>query len=222
MNYIQPPNLIDLIYYKKNFLSKEECQIIIDEYENSPNEPTLECCPHAVTGVNTWSTFFMKNPDRNGQAFELIHSTIEKMVCDYQDYLDTFNSFHVMRRISLRYPHMYRIMKYATGAKIHPHTDHDFNIYGSCTINLNDDYEGGMFAFWNGKHKIKMGLGDVMIWPADYFWVHEVEEIKSGTRYSVNCFIRNTPETLNEEDRYNVWMPDSVQKYAYRGENRSQ
>ena len=79
-----------------------------------------------------------------------------------------------------------------------------------------------MFAFWNGKHKIKMELGDVMIWPADYFWVHEVEEITSGTRYSANCFIRNTPETLSEEDRYNVWMPDSIQQYAYRGENRPQ
>ncbi len=48
-----------------------------------------------------------------------------------------------------------------------------------------------------------------MIWPADYFWVHEVEEIQSGTRYSVNCFIRSTPQSLPETVKYNVPCPDA-------------
>ena len=30
--------LTDLIYLKKGFLSDEECQIIIDDFENSPAE----------------------------------------------------------------------------------------------------------------------------------------------------------------------------------------
>ena len=54
------------------------------------------------------------------------------------------------------YPHMYRIMKYETGQWIHPHVDHDPYVYGSCTINLNDEYEGGEFQFWGGKHKVNL------------------------------------------------------------------
>ena len=37
-------NLTDLIYLKKGFLSDEECQIIIDDFENSPAEAAQERC----------------------------------------------------------------------------------------------------------------------------------------------------------------------------------
>jgi len=105
------------------------------------------------------------------------------------------------------HPHKYRLMKYEKGAWIHPHVDHGDGIYGSCTINLNDDYEGGDFAFWGGKHKVKLGIGDVMIWPADYFWVHQVEEITEGTRYSANTFLCKYPLELPREVRYNIKQP---------------
>ena len=96
------------------------------------------------------------------------------------------------------YSHMYRLLKYDTGAKIHPHTDHDPFVYGSCTFNLNDDYTGGDFSFWNGKHKIKLGKGDALIFPADHFWVHEVLPIESGLRYSTNSFLQKIPDSLKE------------------------
>ena len=205
----KPIELTDLIYLKKGFLSDEECQIIIDDFENSPAEAAQERCPHAFTGENILSTFTVKSPTFRKEAFNLVHKSIEKIICEYQDYLDTFEAFHVMRRLSLLYPHKYRIMKYEKGAWIHPHTDHDPCVYGSCTINLSDEYTGGEFSFWGGKHKIKLGKGDIMIWPADYFWVHEVEEIQSGTSYSVNCFIRSTPQSLPETVKYNVPCPDA-------------
>ena len=134
----------------------------------------------------------------------MIHETIEQTINEYWDYTDTFGAFHVARRGSMLFPHRYRLMKYEKGSWIHPHVDHDTGIYGSCTINLNTDYEGGTFAFWGGLHKVKLGLGDVMIWPADYFWVHEVEEITAGTRYSANCFLCREPMHLPEECKYNI------------------
>jgi hypothetical protein len=43
-------------------------------------------------------------------------------------------------------------MEYGKEAEIHPHSDHDpGNIYGSISFNLNEDYEGGEFKFFNGK-----------------------------------------------------------------------
>jgi hypothetical protein len=35
--------------------------------------------------------------------------------------------------------------------------------------------------------------GEAMIWPADYFWVHEVKPIISGARYSLNTFLCSVP-----------------------------
>jgi len=201
------PTLTDLIYLKRNFLSRDQCDIIINEFESSPFPPGQEHCRHAFTDIDTRSTFTTKDSRMGTESFFLIHKTIERIINEYHDYLDTFDAFHVMRRGSMLHPHKYRIMKYEKGAWIHPHVDHDMGIYGSCTINLNDEYEGGDFAFWGGKHKIKLGVGDVMIWPADYFWVHQVEEITEGIRYSANTFLCRHPFTLPKEVRYNIKRP---------------
>lgn len=198
------PTLTDLIYIKRNFLSPEHCKYIINEFETSPNPPQQEHCPQAFSGVDTYSTFSVKDSQYRSASFYMIHETIEQTINEYWDYTDTFGAFHVARRGSMLFPHRYRLMKYEKGSWIHPHVDHDIGIYGSCTINLNTDYEGGTFAFWGGLHKVKLGLGDVMIWPADYFWVHEVEEITEGTRYSANCFLCREPMHLPEECKYNI------------------
>ena len=198
------PTLTDLIYLKRNVLSRDQCDMIINEFETSPDPPEQEHCPQAFTGVDIWSPFTLKSPQYKSASFSLIHETIEKMINDYHDYTDTFGAFHVARRGSMLFPHRYRLMKYEKGSWIHPHVDHDTNIYGSCTINLNSDYKGGTFAFWGGLHKVELGLGDVMIWPADYYWVHEVEEITEGIRYSANCFLGKVPMFLPEECKYKI------------------
>ena len=74
----------------------------------------------------------------------------------WQDYTDKFKMFHVRKRGSMLYSHKLRLMKYETGAKIHPHSDHDPYIYGSCTFNLNEEYEGGEFVFFRGNKKIEL------------------------------------------------------------------
>ena len=212
------PTLTDLLYIKRGFLSKEQCDVIINEHKSSSEEEKFEHCLDAFTGIDTFSSYGMKYPEKDSEAFILIHNTIETMINEYHDYLDTFKSFHVDRRKSLLHPHIYRIMKYNKGAKIHPHVDHAPNsgIYGSCTINLNDEYEGGDFLFWGGKYRVKLGRGDVMIWPADYFWVHEVEQVKSGVRYSANTFLCNKPIFLSDDVKYNIKSKNSNKSLNYK------
>jgi hypothetical protein len=199
--------LTDLIYHKENYLSKDECDFLINEYETSLDEKILEHCPDADTGIDTWSSFKKINLIPETEAFNLVHSKNERIINEYHDYLDSFNSFHVDFRKALNYSHQYRLMKYDVGTKIHRHTDHDPFVYGSCTINLNDEYTGGDFCFFKGQHRIKLKVGDILIFPADYFWVHEVEEIKSGVRYSVNSFLMSVSHSVkNNVTRYKDWL----------------
>ena len=211
------PTLTDLLFIKRGFLSEEQCDVIINEYESSSKDESFEHCLNAFTGVDTFSSYGMKTPKVNSESFLLIHKTIEMIINEYHDFLDTFKSFHIKRKKSLLHPHLYRIMKYKTGAKIHPHVDHDIGtgVYGSCTINLNDEYKGGDFLFWGGKHRVKLGRGDVMIWPADFFWVHEVEQIKSGVRYSANTFLCSKPVFLSEDVKYNIKSKNSNNSLNY-------
>ena len=191
-------DITKLILHKPNFLSKEECDLLINYYENNKKQKIREHCPHAVTGIETESTFDVIDIPYGTEENKLISSSIEKMINMWQDHTDKFKMFHVHKRGSMLYSHKLRLMKYETGAKIHPHSDHDPYIYGSCTFNLNEEYEGGEFVFFRGNKKMQLKRGDALIFPADHFWVHEVKPIKKGVRYSTNCFLQNMPTSLRE------------------------
>ena len=48
---------------------------------------------------------------------------------------------------------------------------------------LNDDYEGGELIMFDGT-KIDTKKGDLLIFPANFLFPHEVELVTKGTRYS--------------------------------------
>ena len=187
-------NLTDLIYHIPAFLTPKQCKQLIDEREKRDGESMTEHCYEASTGIDTQSTFEQVVLLPNTPTFNLVHRSMEALINQYHDYLDAFNCFSVRYRDALLYPHMYRLMRYKKGQKLHAHTDNSLYVAGSCTFNLNDEYEGGEFKFFRGKHKVKLGRGDVMIFPADYFWVHEVSPITQGVRYSVNTFLQPIPQ----------------------------
>jgi hypothetical protein len=191
--------LNQLIYHKKSFLNEEQCKFIISEYDKLSDNFKLESCPEASTNIETYSTFKRVELIEGTEAFNLVHKSTETVINEYVDYLDSFKMFHVMLKDKMLFSHMYRLLKYEVGAKIHPHTDHNISVYGSCTFNLNDEYTGGEFSFWRGKYDISLGRGDVLIFPADFYWVHEVKPIKTGVRYSTNSFLQDVPESMRKQ-----------------------
>ncbi len=48
---------------------------------------------------------------------------------------------------------------------------------------LNDDYEGGEFLF-SRKHEIPLKAGDILVFPSNFMYPHEVKEVTKGERYS--------------------------------------
>jgi len=55
----------------------------------------------------------------------------------------------------------------------------------SCSFGLNDDYEGGEFAFFNREIKIKVPKGAAVMFPSNFMYPHEILPVIKGTRYSV-------------------------------------
>ena len=197
-------DLTQLIFRKKNAITKDECQFLIEEYDKLKNSFQLEQCPDANSGILTQSTFKRTCLEFGTEGWNVAFKANENLINEYMDYLDNFKMFHKLIRESMLFSHMYRLLKYEPGTKIHPHTDHDPFVYGSATFNLNDNYTGGDFLFWNGAHRVKLEAGEGMIWPADYFWVHEVEPIETGVRYSTNSFLLSIPDKLKQDVCYQV------------------
>ena len=189
----------DLIYIVRGMLTSDQCDTLIQEYEDRKETCSYEACDHAMTNILTQSTFTKVELIPETKSFDIIHSNTEKLINDWIYYLDDFKCFHthILKKM-LKYSHAYRLMKYDVGGWIHPHIDWEHFTHASVTFNLNDAYTGGEFTFFNGKHTVDLKKGDAMIFPADPFWVHEVKPIQTGVRYSSNSFICSLPKQLKE------------------------
>ena len=89
------------------------------------------------------------------------------------------------------------LLKYTPGGKYEIHIDHDLDAPRtiSCIINLNDNYEGGDFVFYDPIDskkeikRVKCKKGTIIYFPSNYLFPHSVEPITKGTRYSVVSWI---------------------------------
>ena len=83
------------------------------------------------------------------------------------------------------------LLKYEVGGKYEKHVDHFFNSYRTLSfiLNLNEEYEGGDFVFYDQKgneiKKIKCKTGTVIFFPSNFLYPHCVEPITKGIRYSI-------------------------------------
>jgi len=89
------------------------------------------------------------------------------------------------------------ILKYSEHGKYEGHVDDstDSNRAISIIMNLNDNYEGGDFIFFNPTkrneiiHREKLKKGTILFFPSTFLYPHSVEPITKGTRYSIVSWI---------------------------------
>ena len=84
------------------------------------------------------------------------------------------------------------LLKYEVGGKYEKHIDHFFGSSRTLSfiLNLNEEYEGGDFVFYDQKNneaikKIKCNTGTVIFFPSNFLNPHSVQPITKGTRYSI-------------------------------------
>ena len=82
--------------------------------------------------------------------------------------------------------------RYSKGQIMRQHQDHIHSLFDgtkkgipvlSFVLNLNDDYEGADLFFWD-DYIIKLGKGDLVMFPSPFLYPHGVTEATKGTRYS--------------------------------------
>jgi len=84
-----------------------------------------------------------------------------------------------------------RLNRYKVGTKMRIHQDHiqslfDGKLRGIPVISivglLNDNYQGGQFMCRGNE--IKLARGDILLFPSNFIYPHEVKEVTKGIRYS--------------------------------------
>ena len=85
-----------------------------------------------------------------------------------------------------------RFNRYSLGENMKVHCDHIHSLFEGArkgvpilTVlgGLNGDYEGGELIFWE-QEEVKLNAGSVRVFPSNFLYPHQVDSIKSGTRYS--------------------------------------
>ena len=187
--------ITDLKFHIDKLVPKDVCKYFIDFYENNSSFSFPETSYKYKTKQNEEDNFkcinlthHYLNDEKFKEPLELAKRYINIMITNYvlhiqKNICPTFNEKLISQS------HNIRILKYEKGQFIKDHSDVDSNIRASCTLNLNEDYEGGEFRFFDGQIKHSFKTGDAMIFPAEPIWIHGTEPITKGVRYSINCFL---------------------------------
>jgi predicted 2-oxoglutarate/Fe(II)-dependent dioxygenase YbiX len=179
-------NLKDYIYIAKNALDHQTCDEILYEFVNSS-----EWLDTIVGSGNVNKNI------RNCQTIVISFPHVIQKNINVRQKLDNaiFNgASKCIKEYNAKFPHChieedsgYELLKYPEGCFYTEHTD---SFKGrpravSCSFILNDDFEGGEFAFFNKELKYKLEKGDALMFPSNFMYPHEVMPVTMGTRYSI-------------------------------------
>ena len=179
--------LKDYIFVMPNVVSLELCDAVVSEYKNS-NEwinavvkygEDLNVRSCQTIGIS-FSSIIEKNKKTRQKLDQELFTCAAKAIQEYnKQFMDYVN---IIEQDS-----GYDLLKYETGQFFTTHTDSfkDRPRTVSCSFALNDDYEGGEFAFFNRELVYRLKKGSCIMFPSNFMYPHEIMPVTSGTRYAI-------------------------------------
>jgi len=167
----QVGNSASNIILVKNFLSDEEIKYLFDNMHEK-NKMSFESQKDENGNAVNWMHIYTGIHDK----FGIRHRIAKTIVRAYK-----FN------RIKPKEPQL-SVAKWETGTKLNLHVDdlgYVTDNHIPTLVYLNDDYEGGEISFATHDLVIKPKVGDLLIFPGNMHYAHEVKEVLSGTRYTL-------------------------------------
>lgn len=171
----------------KNFLTKEECDEILNFSLNSLNLTPALVGGNSLPNIESRKSnvaFFNYNEKFPNLTKKILHSIQD----EYR-----FNGY------DLEFNNRFQFTEYKTEDFYNWHTDHSINEFGknrvcSMVIQLNDSYEGGNLELKDEDSNViqlEKGIGNLYTFLSDI--EHRVDIVKSGIRYSLVNWLNTTP-----------------------------
>lgn len=174
----------DYIKVVEGAVPLELCQRILNEYRTSD-----EWAP-TVVGGSTNTDY--RNCDGIAMSADAVvdknkdvRSAFDAEI--YKCLTSIVSAYHVYKPIPVTKDSGYDLLRYQTGGFYKEHVDSTTGTDRvlSCSIALNDDYEGGEWSFFGGEVKLKVPAGSAIVFPANYMFPHEILPVTSGSRFSI-------------------------------------
>jgi predicted 2-oxoglutarate/Fe(II)-dependent dioxygenase YbiX len=178
-------NLKDYIITIDNAITPALSNAVLDEYKKSSD----------------WINAVIKNGEdlnvRNCQTIGISFESIISKNLETRKKLDSYlfiSASNVIQKYNKQFSHCnieqdsgYELLKYEVGGFYREHKDSfkDRPRAVSCSFALNDDYEGGEFAFFDRELVYKLKKGSCIMFPSNFMYPHEIMPVTNGTRYSI-------------------------------------
>jgi predicted 2-oxoglutarate/Fe(II)-dependent dioxygenase YbiX len=180
-------NLKNYIITIDNAITPALCDAVLKEYVHSENwidtaigndgavNKTIRNC--STIGMS-FSDVISKNQNIRAVLDKYMHVSVGEIIRKYREKFP---------ECSIEQDSGYELLRYTEGEFYSQHTD-SFKARPravSCSIALNDDYEGGEFAFFDRSEVYKLKKGSCIMFPSNFMYPHEIMPVTKGTRYSV-------------------------------------
>ena len=165
------------IIHIKKFISDEECFNILNVAFSS--------IPEKILGNDQWSEKLYKTDDLVF-TLEILNKIKNKIIEIYK--INVKNSHDIPF-----------VTRWSSGDSMSMHVD-DLGTpqnHISAVIYLNENYDGGEIFFPTHNLKIKPGTGDLVVFPGNLNYPHQVEKIINGDRYTLPSWFSFVDELEN-------------------------
>ncbi len=178
--------LEDYIHVFDNIIPPHFCEEILSEYKNCNdwsdalvgggivNKDVRNCNQILISDAHIIS----QNEKIRRSLDDRLHKCAVEAVKQYQEKHPLF---------TIDIDTGYQLLRYNEGEFYSQHVDSfkEQQRSVSCSLLLNEDYEGGEFAFFDREIMIKSSTGSAIMFPSNFMYPHEVMPVIKGTRYSI-------------------------------------
>jgi predicted 2-oxoglutarate/Fe(II)-dependent dioxygenase YbiX len=178
--------LEDYIHVFDNILPKHFCQEILEEYKHCDHwAPALVAGGFESKDSRNCNQILISDHHVISHNEEIRRSIDERIHKCVAEAMELYTEKHPLFNVEIDTG--YQLLRYQEGQYYTQHTDSfkQEQRSVSCSIQLNEDYEGGEFAFFNREIIMRTGVGSVIMFPSNFMYPHEVMPVQKGTRYSI-------------------------------------
>ena len=183
--------LSDYIVVIRGIISKEMCQQVVDLYKDNSKWDWA-----GVSGGTNLDTRKVKqmwisdeSVTQQGEQYIKMDEEIFKVMSKAKDiYIETIQKKRGIAHIpSISADEGYQILHYAEGYYFKEHCDQGSGMTRvlTCTLNISDNHDGGLFRFLRGEFDVRLNAGDAVLFPSNFMFPNEVTEITRGERHSI-------------------------------------
>jgi len=180
--------LTDFIHVEKGIIPRPVCERVVGEIAGRPWQPH-QWYRYGSDERSSEQTMELDVQDVTPAVQELLTPYLVRACATYsaQHAFPGERTGQILNKLSA-----IRFNRYSPGQVMRVHHDHIHSLFDgnekgipvlSVVGNLNDDYQGAEFFFWDG-HVIPLGAGDILMFPSLFMYPHGVKEARQGRRYS--------------------------------------